>query len=268
MRTVRRAYRLGMIAVAILVLLALSIAFMYSNKTEAVDTIHVLCGAGIMKPMEELRLEFEARHSVKVVMHYGGSGDLLGQLALGRAGDVFVPAARKYVDDALDNGWIREGTERELVKHVPLIVTGRGNPKNIQGLPDLAGRGVTVALGDPEACAIGRVAREILQRNGLLEEVLANVSVQAPTVNQLLLYIVAGHVDAAIIWEDMATWTESQDKPQVVPIPEDSNIIKSIAAGVTTSTEHPALAEAFVQLLDSNFSHEIWSQWGFEPCAD
>ena len=142
--------------------------------------------------------------------------------------DVFIPGAAKYTQDAIKNGWIDASSVKDIVKHVPVIVVPGGNPANIQGLDDLARPGVRVALGDPKAPAIGKVARKILEKAGLADKVEPNVRVFAPTANQLLIYAALEQADATINWLDVTTWAEGKGKVGVVRIDDARNMIKTI----------------------------------------
>ncbi|UCD58889.1 MAG: molybdate ABC transporter substrate-binding protein [Candidatus Hydrogenedentota bacterium] len=239
-----------------------------SGGDKGVDVLDVFCGAGLMKPMEEIRMEFGSRYGVDVVVHYGGSGELLGQLALEQTCDVFIPGAKKYIGDAAGNGWIADGTVRDIARHIPVIAVASGNPKEINTLDDMTKPGVTVALGDPDACAIGRLAREIFEKNALVERIRRNIKVRAPTVNQLLLYVALGQADAAIIWEDMALWAQGAGELTIVPIPDERNVIRTVSTAVTTRSRNRGLAERFNEFVVSDEARSIWTRWGFDPCVD
>lgn len=130
----------------------------------------------------------------------------------------------------------------------------------------MAKPGVRVVLGDPKACAIGKVAKKILENNGLWENVSRNVVTFTPTVNQLLIYITTGQADAAIIWEDMTTWAQAKGKIEVIQIPPEQNIIKTIPTAVTTCAEndrHLEVAKAFNEFIANHT--EVWEKWGFRP---
>ena len=239
-----------------------------SKKPYEGKTITVLCGAGLMKPMNELIQNFENKTGAKVEVHYGGSAELFGILTT-TGGDVFIPGAYKYTADAMKRGFILNDTVKNITYHIPVIAVPKGNPKNIKGLEDLAKPGVRVVIGDPKACAIGKVAKKILEKNHLWENVSKNIVVETPTVNQLLIYIATNQADAAIIWEDMVTWAESKGKIEVVEIPKDKNIIKTIPTAVTIYAQKDnnlEVAKAFNDYISSDEAKEIWNKWGFIPC--
>lgn len=228
--------------------------------------LKVYAGAGLIKPMEEMRLMFEKEHNCAIDVHYGSSGELFGLLSMGQPCDVLIPGAAKYTLDALKNGWIIEKSIHKLVKHVPVIAVPKGNPAHITSLEGLAKPGIRVALGDPKGPAIGRVAKKILAKNSLAEQVGTNVTVLAPTVNQLLIYVALEQVDAGIIWGDLVTWAEGEGKVDVVTIDRQKNIIKTIPTALTTHGRDNALAKDFNTFLASSQGMSIWKKWGFEPC--
>lgn len=228
----------------------------------------VFSGAGLMKPMEEMRKNFESRHGVTVDVHYGSSGEIFGMVAAGQPCDILIPGAAKYTMDALKNGWVEKETIQNLVLHLPSIAVPQGNPAKVRGLEDLAREGVRVSIGDPKAPAIGRVSKKLLTKNQLWEAVQPNIQVYAPTVNQLLIYVALNQVDAAIIWNDLTSWAEAKGKIEVVAIDPKKNIIKTIPTAVCTRTRNRELALQFNDYVASAEGLAIWSKWGFEPCAE
>lgn len=227
------------------------------------EPLTVYSGAGLMKPMDELKAAFEQRTQVPVRMIYGGSGELFGMIAMRKAGDVFIPGAAKYVKDAVKKGMARAEGQRSVCYHVPVILVPAGNPANVQSLQDLARPGVRVALADAKAAAIGKVGNAILKKNGLTEQVAKNVVVRPSTTNQLLIYAATGQVDACIAWEDQSTWGQAKGKVEIVHIPARQNALKTIPAAVVTYSEQADNAQAFVDYIASPEGQALWKKWGF-----
>lgn len=226
----------------------------------------VCSGAGLMKPMNEMVEQFENETGADIQVHYGGSAELFGILT-SKECDVFIPGAYYYTQQAMENQYVINESVVNLTLHVPVIAVPTGNPGNITNLTDLANPGIKLALGDPQGPAIGKVSKALSSNAGILPEVENNTIVRTSTVNQLLIYVVSGEVDATIIWEDMASWGEAQGKLEVIPIPEDENQIKTIPTAVSTYAKDPELAEAFSQYVASDEAKAYWEKWGFEPCA-
>ena len=240
--------------------------FLITGNCFAADLL-IFSGAGLIKPMEEMKQNFEQKHNISVNVHYGSSGEIFAGVAAGQPCDVLIPGAAKYTQDALKNGWVIKETIHKLVLHEPVIAVPQGNPANINALEDLARPGVKVAIGDPKSPAIGRVAKKILQKAGLWEKVQPNIEVYTPTANQLLIYVALKQVDSAIIWKDLTSWAEGKGKIEVVPIEKKYNMIKTIPTAVCTRAEHKDMAMKFNAYVASEEGMRIWKKWGFKPCA-
>lgn len=242
-----------------------------TTTSEKTIVLYVLSGAGLMKPMNELIQQFQQKYGVKVVVDYGGSGEIFAKLKMGQ-GDVFVPGSYYYAEQALKDNFIIPSTLVNITKHIPVIGVPVDNPANIHNLTDLLEPGFKIAIGDPRACAIGKVAYKIFKKNGLWdnfeEKMKRGEVILAPTVNQLLLYLVTGQVKAAIIWEDLATWSQAHGKVEIIEIPPSENIIKTIPAAVTVYAEKNGklkIAEEFVEFISSSEGLKVWEKWGFKP---
>ena len=260
----RRTVLAGLVLLAVM---AATVGLLGAGRAPA-EHLDVLCGAGLIKPMDELCLAFEEEQGIAVRVSYGGSGMLLGAFAAGQPCDLFMPGASRHVEDAAGRGWVVAETRRDVVYHVPVIAVPFDNPAGITGLADLARPGVRVALGDPKACAIGGVAERIFEQNDLTEGVHANVRVRTATVNELLVYLTVGQADAAILWQDLLNWPESAGKLKSIEIPPEQNVIRTIAAARATDSARPELADAFLQFITSDRGVLTWKNWGFKPCAE
>ncbi|RZN41474.1 MAG: molybdate ABC transporter substrate-binding protein [Methanosarcinales archaeon] len=231
------------------------------SETEGTESLLVYCGAGMRAPMTELGSRFEREYGVKVICNYAGSGHLLNQIELAQNGDVYQPGAMYYATIAQDKGFI--DYKKSVAYHVPVIVVPNGNPVNITCLDDLANPGVKVALGDPGACAIGRLASKILEKNEIMDAVSDNTVVYGTTVNALVLYVSGGDVDAAITWEETAL--AAPNKTIIVEIPAEENIIQTIPIGTLTFSENKESAEEFVLFVTSDEGKAVYEKYGFIP---
>lgn len=152
---------------------------------------------------------------------------------------------------------------KDVVYHIPCIIVKDDNPKGITSLEDLSKPGVKVALGNKDRCAIGRVSKEILEREGLYDIIRENnLEVETATVNELLVYIPTGVVDAAIVWKETLV---DDDKIEVIEIDPAKNIIETIPASVTRCTENLDTAKEFLNFITSEEGLKIWREKGFKP---
>ena len=232
------------------------------------QTITVLAGAGFVKVTNDLKTEFEKTHpGVTVNVKNGGSGELFGILETQKSADIFLPADYKYMQDAINNGYVQNNTVKNITQNIPVIAVQKGNPKNITSLYDLAKPGVKVAIGDPKGPAIGKTTADILNNTNLNKTVQANVVVKTTTVNQLLTYLVTGQADAVIIWQDMATWPEGQGKIDVIQIPTNESKVSTVPIAETVYTQNNNLAKEFEDFVTGPQGTAIWEKWGFKPLS-
>jgi molybdate transport system substrate-binding protein len=184
-------------------------------------------------------------------------------IATRKEGDVFIPGADKYTQDALAKGFVTEESIRTLCYHVPVILVPADNPGKVKNLDDLARKGLRVGLADAKAAAIGKVSMAILKKNNLTEPVLANCVVRPSTTNQLLIYTATGQVDAVIAWEDQALWGQAKGKVETVRIPTKRSVVKTIPAAVVSFSGQKELSQTLVDYISSEEGKSVWAEWGF-----
>lgn len=238
------------------------VAGLVVSGSAADGSLLVYCGAGMSEPMEEIADLFEEREGVEVQYTFGGSAQLLSQIELYQTGDLYVPGARSDIESAIERGFVDE--TRDVVYHVPCIVTPKGNPAGIDSLECLAEPGVRVALGDPTGPAIGKVSKKILESLGIWDEVGENVVAFSGTVNELLVYVSLGQADAAIVWEDLF----NPDEMEMVEIPREKNEIKVVSIGTLIFSEDKEVAERFMNFVVSEEGKEVFVDHGFVAYPD
>ena len=233
------------------------------EQEQTPESLLVYCGAGMRKPMDDIGSLFKEEYGISVSYNYAGSNTLLSQMELTQKGDVYMPGATYYFDLARKKGLT--DYEQLITYHVPVIAVPRGNPAGVTSLDDLAEPEVRVILGDPKAAAIGKVGNKILEKNGIYGSVEKNIIARSATVNELIIYISMKQADASIIWEDLVA---NSEKIEIVEIPVEQNIIKTVPIGTLTSSEKKDTAKKFVDFVASSEGKAIFEKHGFTayPC--
>jgi len=227
-----------------------------SEKIEATGPLLLFCGAGIRPPVAEVAELFEQEHGVTVQCDYAGSEVLLSRIKLSQ-GDLFMPGDMHYVDVAEQEGLIT--SKRTVCYFVPVILVQKGNPHNIRGLRGLLQPGIEIGLGDPEACAIGRVTAKILAKNDIsAEDIERNVKARSLTVYELGNYIKLKSLDAVIVWDAVAAYYP--DSAEAVPIPREQNVTSTVAVAVLKSSEQPELAARLADFFASRRARAIFAK--------
>ncbi len=86
-------------------------------------------------------------------------------------------------------------SETDIVIAVP-----RGNPRKITDLSDLATPGLRVGVCNAEQSALGFLTLRLLDKTALAESVFHRASAQAPTADLLVTQMLAGSLDAAVVY--------------------------------------------------------------------
>ena len=205
------------------------------------------CAAGVKPPVEAIAREYGKAYGVEVQLQYGGSGTLLANIQVARAGDLYVAA---------DAGYAEAARRKDLVAEIipmawqrPVIAVAKGNPRKILTTQDLLRDDVRVALGSPDAAAVGKLTRDIFQRSGewdKLERHVKEKGVFKPTVPEVANDVKLHTVDAGIVWDS----TVSQyPELEAVRVPAFENEKSHIAICVLTSCRQPSRALRFARYM-------------------
>ncbi|RKY03152.1 molybdate ABC transporter substrate-binding protein [Candidatus Poribacteria bacterium] len=221
--------------------------------------LKLYCGGGLRPPVSEIIKLFEEETGIRVKPTYAGAGVLLTQIQLTRQGDLYMPGDELFIKRAEEKGLIAE--RRVVAYFIPVILVRKGNPRGIEGLEDLARPGVKVGMGDPDACAIGGVALDILEKNGLREAVRKNVVYTSSTVIELANAVKLGMIDAAIVWN--ATAALYKGEAEAVEIPWERNVIARIPIGILSFSKHKKEARKFLEFITSRRAKEVFRKHGY-----
>jgi len=226
-----------------------------------VPQITFFCGSVNRRAVGDVIRQFEQREGVQVNTVYNGCGILTAQMKTIRdqqqgAGfpDTYMACDRYYLESVKD--WFQEDmdiSDTEVVIAVP-----KGNPAGIDNLQDLTKEGMRVAVGQPDQCTIGVLTRQVLQAEGVYEEVMNNVVMQTPTSAMLVPTVTTGSVNAALAY---ATDTKAEaDKVDTISIP--SPAAKAIQPfAIARSSQHKELGRRLYQAVAS--ARERFESAGF-----
>jgi len=238
-----------------------------SFSHSADQKIMVFCAAVTKPPLEEASENFKKYTGIQADLTFGGSGALLSQLKLARKGDVFIAASPDYVLKAERDKVIDPRSQKVLAYLIPALNVLPGNPLGIKELVDITKPGVRVGICNPETAAIGLMTIEILEKSGLLKDVMKNVITQAPNIGVLESLLVMKKVDVIIGWGVLQSWAPGKLetiflKPDQVPR------LSYIPAAVTTYTQNKEISSKFLTYLSSADGKKIFEKWGYAVTED
>ncbi|MEN1680658.1 MAG: molybdate ABC transporter substrate-binding protein [Planctomycetota bacterium] len=238
-------YRLligGAVVVAALVLLLPG-----SNPAggDEAGQLSLYCAAGLRKPVEEIANRYFEEQGVRIDIQYGGSNTLLGQMEVGKTGDLYLAADESYLDIARSKGLVEETIP--LAKMVPVVVVPRENEAIVDSVDDLLN--LRLAAANPDQAAVGKATRQQLQAAGVWEafdEAVRDRGVYKPTVGDVANDVALGAVDAGVVWDAVAG---HYPQLRTIRLPELESQPVKVAVGVLASAEEPAAALRFARYL-------------------
>lgn len=227
------------------------------RQREAVR-LRVYVGAGLREAVETLGAAFEKETGIPVDADYAGSGVLITRAKGDPQADLFMPGDVWYVDrleELTDNV-----AERMQVSYlVPTIIVAKGNPKSVSSLEDFTRTDLKVALGNPQACQIGRLCVKIFENAGL--DSSAFHAKESFTVNELGLWVQMKDVDVTVVWDAVAAGI--RDSVDTIEIPEAVNEVSTVVCARLKSAPHPKEAQRFLGFLASPAGQRILNEKGY-----
>ncbi|MFM2091261.1 MAG: hypothetical protein RLZZ127_1750 [Planctomycetota bacterium] len=221
--------------------------------------IRVFVAAGIRLPVEEAAAAFTTDSGVRVQLEYGGSGDLESRLLVSGAGDLYIPADASYIERMRGRGVVREAIP--LARQMPVLAVPAGNPKGVKDLADVRARNLRLGAPNPESASLGRVLRTRLGDGWPAFH--AALAVTKPTVNEVATDVVAGSLDAAILWDATARMVPGL---MVIPLPEFGDAPETVTAGVLAASARPTDALAFARFLAApETGNPVFAKHGLTP---
>ncbi len=131
-------------------------SFALSSTSVSAAELHFFVGAGLRQPVDRLVEAFQLKTGHRVVVDYDGSGRLLARIIASGLGDLFMPGSLFYIEKLQAHGKVHSW--QPVVAHTPVIAVNKSKAKEVSKFEDLAKPGIRLALGDPKAMALGKMA--------------------------------------------------------------------------------------------------------------
>jgi molybdate transport system substrate-binding protein len=226
--------------------------------------ITVAAAASLTAAFTDIADAFQgANPGAVVLLNFGPSDGLAGQINEGAPVDVFASASPEWMDSVQGEGPGVSGRADFAGNRLAIIVPA-DNPAGIEGLDDLAEDGVKLVIAAGGVPA-GDYARQILDRSGSSDAALANVVSNEEDVKGVITKVLSGDADAGIGYVTDVT-PDIADRIALVEIPDDVNVIASYPIAVVTGTEEADLAQLFVDYVLGDGQRTL-ADYGFLPPA-
>jgi molybdate transport system substrate-binding protein len=218
-------------------------------------TLTVFAAASLQPAFDKIGAKLLSTQNIATTFSYAGTQTLTTQLTQGAPADVFASADVAHMTTIQSAGLLH--SQSVLFAHNRLeIAVGKGNPKGIHSLSDLARSGLVVVLADPSVPA-GKYAAQVLAKAGITVHP-ASLEQQ---VTGVLSKVALGEADAGIVYvSDIVT----SGQVDGIVIPDNQNVIADYPIAVLKSAQNQTGAVAFVDLVLSTEGQSILTAAGFQ----
>ena len=251
-----------------------------STESPSVN-ITVFAAKSLHTVMEDLIQNYGETHpDVVVVGSYDSSGTLMEQIREGASCDVFFSAAQKQMNQLEEEGFLVEGTRRDVVNNQVCLVTYKGSKTEVSGLTDLS-KASSFALADGSV-PVGRYTRAAMIQAGLLEEVqepavittqqikeaLGNVEInECANVGAVAAAVAEGANEVgSVYYSDTFGYEDKLEILEKIPYEMSGNIIYPAAQIQNEQADEAQknAAKDFTAYLGSEEAKEIFKNYYFD----
>lgn len=217
-------------------------------------TLNIYCGAGMTDAFTDIAALFKETTGCEMLVTYAHAGAIQTQIKTTESGDYFIAGSRTQLEPVSDY----VDTATDLVKHTPVLAVPSDNPKEVSSLADLT-KVDSLIIGDTDATAIGKVAKQALTKAGLWEELESKITTAA-AAPPIAVALAAHEGDAGITWKENALI----DGVSVVDTTDMEPYIRTIPSARLTCAADAEACDAFDSFLMSAEVYEIWTKYGYE----
>jgi len=221
-------------------------------------------GLGQRMALNEIKGIFEERHpDIKVNFSYKGSGYFIADITRSKQGDLFMPGEEFYLLQAVERGFLTDYNPQTDIPayFVTVIITPKGNPKNIKTIEDFAKPGVRVGLGNPRACAIGIWHEKTFKKAGIWEKVKENATMSAKCIPELGNAAQHRAIDASIVWATTAVLYLRD--VEIIPIEQKLRGIIRLPVGVLKFARYKEEAQRLMDFILSEEGRAIFHKHAY-----
>ena len=188
------------------------------------SAVNVFAAASLKGAMEEIIAEYnKSNPDVKIALNTDSSGKLQTQIEEGFACDIFFSAGKKQMEKLKEGGFIKEGTDVDLLHNKLCIVAPKNSETKVTGIANIKDA-KSISIGESSVPA-GSYAREALSKaypdlgiskestGAELQEKLGLEVIENSNVTKTLLSVVEGFGEVGFVY---VTDTYGKDDVQII----------------------------------------------------
>jgi molybdate transport system substrate-binding protein len=229
------------------------------------EQVVIFAASSLRDGFGEVAKLFKHTHpNVKVTFNFAGSQELRTQVEQGAQADVFASADHKHMDELVHANLAT--VPITFARNEPVIVVAKESAAQIHTMADLP-KAERIVLGAKEV-PIGRYTEQILELasarfgNDFRQRVEAKVVSRELNVKQVLAKVSLGEAQAGVVYR---TDVRGAKDITTVDIPSNLNVVAEYPMAVLAKAPHPALAQAWLELVSSAEGQNTLHKAGFLP---
>jgi molybdate transport system substrate-binding protein len=235
---------------------------------KAGSALTVFAAASLKEAFTTIGAQFEVHDRARVTFNFGGSDELVTQIAQGAPADVFASANLTQMKIAQDKGLIAS-RPAVFARNRLVVIVPRNNPGHVFRLRDLGRPGVRLVLAASQV-PVGKYARAALAAMAhdaafgprFLARAMANVASNETDVKAVVAKVVLGEADAGVVYVTDVT-AQVTARVHTIAIPARFNQIAPYPIAVVKGSRNPALARTFVAYVLSPAGQSVLRRSGF-----
>lgn len=239
----------------------LSLAIALTATTATAADVTVSAAASLRDAFTEVAREFErANPQHRVLLNFGGSGQLLQQIARGAPVDVFAAADQDTMDRANAQSLIMRDTRTNFARNELVLAVPAAAKSAPATLADLTAAGFArITIGTPESVPAGRYAKRALEAANLWDGLRPKL-VNTQNVRQALDYVARGEADAGFVYLTDAVLMPDRIRIAFT-VPLDADVLYPIA--VVKGGGAADIGRLFVKFIASDKAQAILARFRF-----
>lgn len=222
------------------------------------------CGITMVKPMQEIALNFEKTHNCKIKIAQGGSQDLYNALKLSKKGDLYLPGSDSYLKNNEHEGFFKE---RVYVGYNQVaIFVKKGNPKNIKSLDDFTNENFSSVICNPKSGSIGKMTKKIFTKykgEDFFYDVFDLAVEVGSDSRSLNASLKKPQIDLTLNWKATAYFKKNIKDITVVEVDPQFSPKKKLVLTALSFSKYPSLVKEFLKYADSSEGKSIMKKYDF-----
>jgi len=240
--------------------LVILMVFLSTCTSKEKPELLIYCGITMIEPMNSIASQFEKEHDCIIEIVKGGTGTLLESIRTHQNGDLFLPGSADYYNQMNRHEF---SDTAKLGQNLAVLMVEKGNPKQIKHINQLTDSTLRIIVSNSNSGSIGIETKQILDRFGNYEQVLANAKLITSDSKDLTRLLLDKQADVAINWAAEAFKNGHDKKLDVVYIESKFTHSTPIILCVLKNSKNKALSTEFLKFASSEYGKKIFNQHGF-----